>query len=186
MITVNSPEKKRGIFIAIKRSVTFKMHKAVVDPQGRYIIPICDLNNTTYTIINVSSPNTGQAKFLRKVYKKSKSLQRGLVLWCGDFNSPLDPLLDTTACKPTYSCHLQSFLQISGLYDVWKCLNTTDKDFTFLKTLLFSPQHMSFSKIDYLLPDLQLLQRVSQATIHSIIWSDHTPILIVLKEGCST
>lgn len=126
--------KKRGVFMAIKHSVTYKQHDIVVDPQGWYLILVCNLNNTTYTTVNVYTPNTGQAKILWKVLKKVKPLQRGLILRCGNFNSLLDPQLDMTAFKKSYSRHLQTFLQDAGLYNSWKSLHRTEPN----RTLPFS------------------------------------------------
>ena len=48
-----APVKKRGVLLAIKHSVAFKLHDLVCDTNGRYIILTCDLNNATYTLVNL-------------------------------------------------------------------------------------------------------------------------------------
>lgn len=177
MIMANSSEKKRGVFIAISQAVAFKLHDSISDPQGRYVAINCDINNITYTIINVYAPNKSQAKFLKSVQKKISSFSNGSVLWCGDFNSIMDPKLDTTAHKLVHSPYLKDFVHTHRLFDAWRCMNATERDFSF-----FSSAHRSYSRIDYFFLDLHLLQRVSTASIHTITWSDHAPISIEIQE----
>lgn len=71
-------------------------------------------------------------------------------------------------CRAT----LAQFISSSGLFDVWRCQHSSEKDFT-----IFSNVHHTYSRIDLLLVDTFILQKV-KADIHYIMWSDHAPIYI--------
>lgn len=89
--------KKRGVLIAIKKDVDFHLLQCISDPNGRYIILICTINKTTYTILNVYAPNSQQMKFLRSVLHKANKVRQGHLLICGDFNLVTDIHMDTTS-----------------------------------------------------------------------------------------
>lgn len=97
VFTANAESKTKGVLINIKDSVAFKLHEVVQDPHGRFLILLCDLNTTTYTIINVCSPNKHQIRFFNKLMKKVRSHQKGLLIMCWDFNVTPDPSLDSTS-----------------------------------------------------------------------------------------
>lgn len=45
--------KTKGVLTAIRDPVTFTLYEQIQDPLGRFLKLICDLNSTTYTLINV-------------------------------------------------------------------------------------------------------------------------------------
>lgn len=51
----NSEAKKKGVMIAIRDTVAFNLHKVNIDPQGHFIILVCD-NSNTYTVANIYAP----------------------------------------------------------------------------------------------------------------------------------
>lgn len=55
---------------------------------------------------------------------------------------------------------------------------------TFIKETLLIIHSLTgaYSRIDLIFSDFNLLRRTISVTIHSITWSDHTPVSIVLKE----
>lgn len=59
------------------------------------------------------------------------------------------------------------------LFDPWRCLRTTERDYTYYLTV-----HNSYFRIDFFLTDMYTLQKVGKADIHSIMWSDHAPLTI--------
>lgn len=66
----NAESKTRGVLIAIRDTVAFTLHEEIIDPQGRFLSLICDLNSTTYTIATVYSLNKHQVHFFNKLMKK--------------------------------------------------------------------------------------------------------------------
>lgn len=123
--------KTRGVMIAIKNTVDFHLLDVLTDPEGRYIILICTINKVTYSIINVYAPNFRQMKFLRKVLKAARPIQKGHMILCGDFNQVPDATMDSTSATKRRESPLKAFLPSHDLYDVWRCHHGSERDFTF-------------------------------------------------------
>lgn len=172
-----APTKKCGTMIAINKSVAFKLHTAVTDPKGRYIILVCELNNLLYTIVNLYAPNTGQASFLKALHHKINKHKQGALLICGDFNCVVDTSLDCSSHQSAHRYELKTFLAETNLYVSWRCINSTERDYTY-----FSAPHNSDSRIDLMLSDLNILQKIIEVKIHAITWSDHAPVTITIRE----
>lgn len=90
IFTTNAEVKKRGTLLVFKNSGSFKLHASVLDPHGRFINLVCDINNITYTIAKIYVPNSRQIAFLCRVTKKVHHIRKGYQLICGDFNSIVD------------------------------------------------------------------------------------------------
>lgn len=100
----NSLEKKRGVLIAICDTVIFQLLDSVIDSNGRYVILICTIDNITYTLVSLYTPNTRQIHFLIKLIRKDHRVQKEILLLCGDFNLVTDFQLDSTnKCPRTQS-----------------------------------------------------------------------------------
>lgn len=130
----NADMKKKGVMIAIKDSVAFKFHSVVMDPQGRFLILICDINSATYTVANVYAPNRGQIRFFNRVMKKIRSVERGCLLLCGDFNITPDPSVDSTATHKRTPPSLGDSLRSHELFDAWRCLTQMRETIPFSQT----------------------------------------------------
>lgn len=122
------------------------------------------MSNVTYTLVNFYAPDSRQVFFLRSLQKKINKIQKGSILLCGDFNCIIDKSLDCSSQSAMHRTELKSFLYMADLYKLCQ---------TGLY-LLFSP-HKSYSRIDLILSDLSLVQKVLSASIHLITWSEHAP-----------
>lgn len=121
IFTANSVRKKAGVLIAIKDSITLHSHCTCMDPGGRFIILVCDINNVPCTIVNVYAHNTRQFSFLNKVRKKVHSIRKDNLLWCGDFNAIVDASIDTTSTSPTPP--IQLTLGLSKIWSIYSVLH---------------------------------------------------------------
>lgn len=126
IFTANTAVKKHGTLIAIKNT----HHSPFLNSRsnGRCPILVCDINNITYTIVNVYAPNSHQIAFLHKLLKKICQVPKGSLLICGDFNVIVDNNLDSTAKSHTRPT-LQHVLHKKDLYDVWCCLKGSVKNY---------------------------------------------------------
>lgn len=93
----------------MRHSIAFKLHDVICDPNGRFIILICDMNNTTYTLVNLYAPK-GQAAFLRSLLTWVDKVRKGSLLLCGDFNSVVNKNMDCSHLNPTNRYELQPLL----------------------------------------------------------------------------
>lgn len=164
----SAPLKQKGVIIAIKDSVAFAPKEVIPDPEGRYWILVGELNNWIYTIVNIYAPNTHQIRFLKRLFNKLSAAKKGALIICGDYNITADYTVDKTTRSTRPVPMLQSILQEEDLYDVWRCQHSCERDYTF-----HSSRHNSYSRLDMITVDRNLLQVVSSSTIHNILWSDH-------------
>lgn len=163
---------------AIKDTVSFQQIDIKTDTQGRFIILVASIDNTVYTIVNIYAPNKNPHQFIKKVIKKTKKIQKGHLIICGDLNAPMDPDMDTSKKGKNPRRGLANIFSAEDMYDPWRCLHTTEKDFTF-----FSNVHKSYSRIDYFITDKYLLPKITNANIHNLTWSDHAPITLEIKSN---
>lgn len=139
----NATNKKKGVLIAIKDTVSFKTLDVELDGQGRYIILICEINNQTYTIVNLYAPNSKQMTLFHKLWKRIQKKKQGHTLLCGDFNLAPDPSIDTQSPKATKHCSspLSSFLQPNSIYDIFRFHHPRKILHLFFQTPLFFLQN---------------------------------------------
>lgn len=151
----------------MKDSVSFHMKQIVLDPEGRFIILVCSINKTNYTIVNLYAPNAKQMRFLRKIMRTVQTLKQGHLIICGDFNLVPEVHLDSTTATKRRESPLKRFITTHELYDTWRCHHGEERDYTY-----FSPMHKTYSWIDLFLIHKWLLQKRSASTIHTTTWSD--------------
>lgn len=174
----NMSTKKRGVMIAVKDTISFHLISESNDPSGRYLIIICGINNVRYTLMNIYVPNKCQIKFLNGLMWNVKKIQQGSLIMCRDFNIVPNLQMDSTTAPSKMTSSLAHFLRSNELYDAWRCTHDSERDYSF-----FSHRHGTYMRIDLFLMDKWLLQKVSQAKIDTIAWSDHAPILLTLKDS---
>lgn len=140
--------KQRGVLIAIRNTVSFQLQSCTLDPEGRFIILVCTIDNVVYTIVTLYAPNRRQMQFLKTTLKKMRTVQQGQVLICGDFNLVPDNNMDSSSGPKRYTSPLTLFLTDNDFYDVWRYCHATERDHTYL-----SPRHNTYSCIDLFLSD---------------------------------
>lgn len=68
--------------MAIRESLEVKLHQTIRDPQGRYLILICNINWTTYTLGQHLWPK--QTMILQTIKQENKpSQKKAELLWVG-------------------------------------------------------------------------------------------------------
>uniref|UniRef100_A0A8C5MCC7 Endonuclease/exonuclease/phosphatase domain-containing protein n=1 Tax=Leptobrachium leishanense TaxID=445787 RepID=A0A8C5MCC7_9ANUR len=143
------------------------MHRILKDPKGHYIILVCTLNSRIYTLVSIYAPNAAQSQFLSQVLQKVTDIQSGTLVICGDLNMGLDPLKDrwsTVTCSQhgTSSQRFRQLLHRYNLYDAWRLLHPTERDYTFRSRV-----HNSYSRIDYFLISGSALPYTIDCTVPS-------------------
>lgn len=110
----NHQKKKSRVLVAIKDTVSFNLLDSLINPEGRFIL-VAEINNTTYTLLALYSPNVHQQRLLRKTLSKACNIQKGYLL-CGDFNASMDPAMYFTAKNKRKKTGLNSFFFQEDLY----------------------------------------------------------------------
>lgn len=175
-----APEKKRGVMVAFHNCVPFKCVQSIADPQGRYLLLTGTLMDTEVTLCTYYAPNTRQIPFLSHLHEVIFSHLKGTLLLCGDSNLVFQPRIDCSARDESRSDHNSKtycgLLTKLGLVDAWRGFHPLPRDYTY-----FSHPHASFSRIDHVLVQKQFLPQVASASILTVPWSDHDPILVECK-----
>lgn len=70
IFSVPSSTKRKGILVAIHKSIDFHLQTSVSDPNGRYLILVCSINGFTMTLAVIYAPNTHQVRVLNRLIKK--------------------------------------------------------------------------------------------------------------------
>lgn len=138
------------------------------DPHGRFLILVCYIDKVLCTIVNSYAPNSCQIAFLNKLWKKVVKVRQGQLLWVGDFNGICDKELDSSSRGMKPPLQVGSWLSKLQLFDSWRCLHNSERDYTF-----YSHVHKSFSRIDMLLVDRQSLKLINKCEIGGVAWQAH-------------
>ncbi|CAH2301142.1 Hypothetical predicted protein, partial [Pelobates cultripes] len=132
-----------------------------------------------YIFATIYVTNRHQATFLKGTLTKLRDFTEGTLLVGGDFNTPLDPTLDSSSghsCIPQRNIRsIRNSLNNLGLVDCCRAINPSSKDFTH-----YSALHDRYARIDYLFVKQEGLSRLIKATIEPATCSDHNPVRIDL------
>ena len=128
-----------GVAILLKKGIDCVIHSKILDSQGRYIILKAEIKDKMYVLINIYAPNkdTCIIKFLNTLLftlrKENLDEEENITLG-GDFNCPLNPLLDKKGgiLTPRKSVvkTIESLQDDLELVDIWRIKNPTKKSFT--------------------------------------------------------
>lgn len=127
------------------------------------------------TLVNLYAPNHQQKHFYSSLVHRISLHGFNRVILCGDFNE-MDSTKNSTSTHRKRSNTLSSFLFWQDLFDAWRSLNDSERDYSF-----YSNSQRSYSRIDLFLVDKYTFQSISKAQIGSITWSDHAPDSIELQ-----
>lgn len=152
------------------------------DTQGRYVSVHLRFQNKELIVSSIYAPYSPDQGFFTDISTRLLSHPQTPHIVGGDFNSTMDRLLDKSNSNLVNCCPkllsqslLTSAIDSLSLTDVWRNFHPADREFTF-----YSNPHNMFSRIDYIFCTNSLLPKISQATIHEIVISDHAPVLITL------
>lgn len=85
---------KARVAILIKKGCLIKIKNTHTDPHGRFLILDCDYMNSSFTLVNLYAPNTGQIDFLNKLFDSSQYHSQPFMIVGGDFNLVMSPTRD--------------------------------------------------------------------------------------------
>lgn len=169
-----------GVAIGFDRNTLFVIREQLADPDGRFLFIKGKLFNMECTLANIYSPNRDPDRFLRKTLRKLSEFKEGKLIVAGDLNMCIDPRVDTTGSLPRLSAprqnRIRKLLLEHQLVDVWRIRHPEARDYTF-----YSSVHGTFSRIDYVLIEHQLLPSLKETEIKTISFSDHAPVIVRLE-----
>lgn len=132
--------------IGFRRGTSFTLDSMESHPLGQFLFLTGNLGSMPCTLATLYAPNRDQVSFIAATFKKLTDFTHGCVLLAGDFNSPLETLLDTSLCRSWILYRRLAFirkcLHEAQLMDVWRIIHPKAKDYTQLHPLFTFTSHL--------------------------------------------
>ena len=151
---------------------------SISDPDGRYVIVKCEVDNRELVIVSVYLPSqltlSNFSDLITKIAGMIQTMDSENVIWCGDFNLVLNHSLDTkkgTHHRADAGVRLNSLMEAHELTDVWRAFNPHTKRYT-----CFNKTTSTLSRIDYALASPSFLTAITDMSIGATYQSDHSPL----------
>lgn len=169
----------RGVAILLHRNLPFTLDRTISDGEGRYILVAGHIYGEHVLLGSIYAPNIYDPAFFPKLLADISGFSTSYILIGGDFNCTPNPTIDQSPPRPSpsrKSLKLAEFCTDLDLYDAWRVLHPTGRDYSF-----FSKPHQSFSRIDLFFSSRTLLDRINDCSIGSQTISDHSLISIIVS-----
>lgn len=101
----------RGVAILLNKSLAYKVMHLHTDQEGRFIILLLEIRAVVYAFVNIYIPPPFNQRILYKLYELLATLQFSRLYIAGDFNSTLDPSLDSSNPNRVFSPDLLQWAQ---------------------------------------------------------------------------
>ena len=175
----------RGVAILLRNGFDCKIKQKYVDPAGRYIGIQAQINDENFYLFNVYGPNNDNhaAQFydhLLAVLKKEDLAFEDKIIIGGDFNCPMNPMLDKQGgiimTRKKIVERIEEILRTFNLHDIWRVKNPKKKSFTWCQKSPFI-----FCRLDYWLISDTLQDLIKNVDITAAIKTDHSAIVLHLQ-----
>ena len=84
----------RGVSILLKSSIQHNIIHEEYCTEGNFVILVCKIFSSIYTIVNLYGPNDDRPIFFEELYKRLEYLSADNIILGGDFNFVINYLLD--------------------------------------------------------------------------------------------
>ena len=178
-----------GLIIGVNRSLNFEnlnvFHRQ--EEAGQALLLHAKIKGIELVLINIYVNPRGTratkaafAPFLDKVQTDAEQWGCPNVIWCGDFNSVIDPQLDSTnperlGAAINRSGVFADFVEKMELVDTYRVLNPTSHRVTH-----FSGVGKTGKRLDYILTSGYFLNMIKEVSILTCNGSDHNPVVLEL------
>ena len=150
----------RGVGILARPNSGITFSNVFADKNGRFLILYAELNGVKITIGNVYAPNRDDPNMLEDFCAKVDEYEDNATVIGGDFNFCFDVSKDRQSSAKIVSNNnrnrnvITNFMSEKNLIDIWRELNPTKNEYTFIRN-----NPVSKSRIDFFL--------ISQSLIYS-------------------
>uniref|UniRef100_H3AGJ2 Endonuclease/exonuclease/phosphatase domain-containing protein n=1 Tax=Latimeria chalumnae TaxID=7897 RepID=H3AGJ2_LATCH len=149
------------------------------DPAGCFIIIYGRWGSRPITFASLYAPNIDDPLVIQNFFLKLTQYPSPWVIG-GDFNCPLDTVMDRSSSTPVTHTHMAKAILSSmvdyGLTDIWRHLHSKSREYSH-----HSHAHKSFSRIDLFLISSSLIHRVRECCFLPRYISDHSPICVQVE-----
>nr|KAF6378954.1 hypothetical protein mMyoMyo1_009827 [Myotis myotis] len=173
----NGNEKKAWVAILISDKIDLKVQAIKRDKEDHYIILKGAIQQEDITLVNIYAPNTGEPKYIKILLEDIKVEINSNTVIVGDCITLLTPLDKSSKQKISkIRAILNDSLDQMDLIDIFRTFHPKATEYTF-----FSSVHGTFSKIDHILGDRQILFKFKKIEIITSTFSDHNGIKLEIN-----
>ena len=169
----------RGVLLGFCPGFQVEVISEVLDPDGRYIVAnVCIRGEPITLVVTYLKPSMTVPLLedtMQKIVDAIDSFENSCIIFGGDFNSVLDPHLDSNAPSHTADFRgtkLQKFIDENDFTDVWRAIHPQEHRYTCFRN---GPR---LSRIDYFLASQVMMTHVCDSKIGAAYRSDHTPMYL--------
>ncbi|CAJ1069845.1 unnamed protein product [Xyrichtys novacula] len=161
-----------------------KIIKYDADKDGRWIILLADINQSSVILINVYGSNSKSLNNIifstleNKINYWLTLFPSAEILWGGDFNTVFDGSLDRWPPKAKQITELENICDRMNLIDIWRHRHPQEKVFTWS-----NKDRSCQSRLDFWLISAELENKVDSIKIEPTILTDHKAISIQFHLG---
>ena len=134
----SSTSSKKGLAILMNNNFEFTFVKLVTDDKGDFMLLQLKINDQTFTVVNLHSPNKDDPDFYDRVMGELKKTRSQELILTGDWNLVLNPELDSQNYKhinnPKRREKVIDMTNELSLVDIWRELNARCKRFTWRRS----------------------------------------------------
>lgn len=172
-----------GALTLLPRNSDIKILQQIKDQQGRLLILQIERDGEGFTLANVYAPTQDhvqeQMELIDLLEQNIIDLNPSNIILGGDFNLCTDPSLDKASLhSPSplvedtrYSSRIKAMKDSLHLFNVWRKLNPSKRQYSFRRGL-------SASQLDYWFTSEHMLDSYTSSTIVPYPLSDHSSIVI--------
>ena len=178
----NFSSNSRGVAILIRNSISVRMKSSFYDPQGRFLILNCFLNDIHLTILNIYAPNNDDPNFFLETFAEMDKFENSSLILGGDFNATVSDI-DYQGTRHRHSNvrasnMISDLMEEYNLIDVWRHFHPTQRQYTRHQK---SPQVLS--RLDYILVSSDFIGNCVKSKISPGIQSDHSIVSIHFNDN---
>ena len=171
--------RTKGVAILARRRIRLDFLGDWSDNDGRIVIAKIRLEGKMLALVSVYAPNVLDKEFYKLLTKTLLDLTEFKIIVGSDFNAAWNHDLDRSTAAESReqaltSTELRAWAGSTGMVDIWRLINPTARDYSFL-----SGRFGSFSRIDYIFAPRDLFHKINKVELLPMSLSDHKAVLCV-------
>ena len=171
----------RGVAILISRDLEYKVHNALCDEEGNYVMLDISIEGLPrLTLASLYGPNSDSPLFFKEIWEKFSAFGNLEIVVCGDWNTVRDFRHDTynyvRKNNPKAKDEIQRGMEFLELSDVWRNINQDSFKFTW-----GTQNPVKKARLDYFLTSQAIANITMECSIQSKYRSDHSPVRLKLN-----
>ena len=174
----------RGSAIMFKHSLSPEIICEKYCPDGNYVIVVCKIRRTIYTICSIYGPNEDRPAFYKSFDECLEQLPQENLFLGGDLNFVMDHTLDSNYTREHNVNAKASFLETVHkhcLIDTWRHFHPSERQYTWVKR-----NPLKYGRLDMLFASEHLLPYIRDTSIKAGYRTDHNIVSLTVNEPENT